>query len=593
MNPLQNTWKFSLSATRTVLVALLGLTYMQQVQAQDEKVKFGIYGRGLQQSDRLDKRDTLNVDRTSTGSVLMDLGFKITPDKKTEINAILRLRSQLGSFYAAGDESILRWIYIRGIIAKTVNYELGDIRLQLSPYTMYNNDGDAQISEAAVFSDFRRDYIQYENFNKGNSWWQQGAHADFSIGAKTSFLDQVKFDVFFLRNRNQTALDPASFQTGGRVSLLKTSRYNLAANYINLYEIGGTQSLIAPKTYFHNPVGSGELTAVLLNRAAMRLNLLAEGGLSQMNFFKDTLAPTNVNGAFFDAGLSVDLVKLGINVKATYRSVDPYFYSSGAQSKRVNFATSSNDLATFPIYGNDPLNPFSRSVSMFDMIHDPGVMNTQITAGLMAYNPVYGNATPFGVATPNRTGVDIKATWNDKNEKAGLAVNTAMLQEVVPAGSLTEKRSFMVIGLKANANIHKIIGWEKRIVLHGGFRMDQTNRPGVDSIDFVDLSSNLVDAGLELELIKKLDLLAGIKMNMASGTEYTALYNNYFQPINWNTTFYKIDQTETMIGYGARYRFSNASYLTLQHHLYNLEDAKTSARSVKFDRISLMFNLSF
>ena len=44
-------------------------------------------------------------------------------------------------------------------------------------------------------------HVDYENLNKSNSWWQQGAHTDFSLGVKSNFLDQVKFDATLTFNR--------------------------------------------------------------------------------------------------------------------------------------------------------------------------------------------------------------------------------------------------------------------------------------------------------------------------------------------------------------------------------------------------------
>jgi hypothetical protein len=524
--------------------------------------------------------------------VLLDLGFKITPDKKTEINAIMRLRSQLGSFYAAGDESLLRWVYIKGVIAKTVNYEVGDIRLQLSPYTMYNNESEGQVNEASVFRDYRRDLVYYENFNKGNSWWQQGAHTDFAIGFNSKLLDQMKFDVFFVRNRNNSTLNPASFQVGGRASVLKTSRYNLSANYLNLYDIGATLSPTA--SYAHNPVTSFELNAVLMNKATMRLSFFGEGGFSSVNFFKDALAPTNIRGAFGEGGLLFEHIKSGLSLRTSFRNVDPYFFSAGAQSKRVNFATNPNQMGAFPIFGNDPLNPNFRFVGLFDMVHDPRVMNTQIGWYLMSFNPMYGNATPYGVATPNRRGLDASLSWKDKKERADATFGGSFLQEAVLAGSATDKRKFVVMTAAANLYLNKIIGWDKKVLIHGGTRIEQTNRPGIDSIDYVQLSTMLVDAGIEVEVFKKLDLLAGIKMNTVTGNEFIAIRDQYGVTVNWDaSSFYNMNATESLVGYGAKYRFSNTSYITFQHHLYDYNDKTYTNRSVKFDRFSLMFNLNY
>ncbi len=183
-------------ALSVIAICLAVLSSYSKAQAQGENIKFGAYGRAFQQTSRLDKRDTLNPDLTSQGQVLMDLGIKINPDKKTEIQSILRLKSNLGGFYGAGNVAELRQLYIKGIIGDFLSYQVGDIYLKMTPYTMYNNGSELSVSEASVFKDLRNDFVYYENRNKGNSWWQQGAHTNFAIGTKPKVLEKIKFDGF-------------------------------------------------------------------------------------------------------------------------------------------------------------------------------------------------------------------------------------------------------------------------------------------------------------------------------------------------------------------------------------------------------------
>ena len=138
-------------ALSVITICLAVLSSYTTVKAQGDNIKFGAYGRALQQTNRLDKKDTLNIDNTSGGQVLMDLGIKINPDKKTEIQSILRLKSNLGGFYGAGNVAELRQLYVKGIIANFASYQVGDIYLKMTPYTMFNNYSELSVSEAAVF----------------------------------------------------------------------------------------------------------------------------------------------------------------------------------------------------------------------------------------------------------------------------------------------------------------------------------------------------------------------------------------------------------------------------------------------------------
>lgn len=575
---------------KALLVIFICLTVLSEqsfVQAQNDNIRFGAYGRALQQNNRLDKSDTLNVDNTSEGRLLFDLGVKVNPDKKTEIQSVLRLGTNLGGFYGGGSIAQLRQLYMKGIIGNFLSYQVGDIYLKMTPYTMFNNYSELNVNESAVFRDLRNDYVYYENLNKANSWWQQGAHTNFAVGVNSKVLEKIKFDVFFVRNRTVSIIsEPTSFQAGGRVMLIQSSRFNLGANYVNLYDAAATSG--AP-TAMRNPVHSYETEIIVMDKDKLGLNFNGEIGFSDLNFKNDTLIKTDLKGNFMDAGVTVKLKPANLKAKVSYTYVSPRFYSSAAQTKRIDYTKIPYQ---FPIYGNDPFSPINRGISSYDIVRDPSIYNVNITPLLMAYNPAYGNAMPYGKATPNRSGINVDLNYKDSLERISIDGGVSMLQEVAVT-DVNKRRNFMILSLSADLNIHKFIGFEKRIVLHGGVRMENTSRPD-DSIYAVNLVSQVYDGGLELEVLKKLDVLVGIKTVNTKGSENVSIRDQYNEIQSYNTvSFRDLNFQQMMLGYGLKYRFSSATYLTAQYHTFELTDKKTPLQTFNMNQFFLMFNMNF
>ena len=559
--------------------------------AQDnDKVKFGAYGRALQQNTTLAADDTTHADNISKGHVLVDLGININPDKRTEVQAIIRMRSDIGGFYTAGSALQLRQLYIKGLIGKYLSYQVGDLYLQMSPFTFYNNNAEGTINEGRIFADFRRDYTNYENLsNKGNYWWQQGATTNFSLAFKESKIDSMRVDAFFVRNRAEiigpiTANNnPALFHAGGRITLTSTDKMKLIGNYVNLFEVGKTSN---SDSAISNPVMSLQLDYTLWNKEQTALRVVGEGGYSQM-IFKNFPDRGTKDGSFIEGAVKFNLKPANLLFSAGYSYVDPQFYSSAAQSKRVNFA---NAPATFPIYGDGPLAQ-NRTANIFDLVKDTAVYNQRIVSQLMTYDPTLNNSQPYGKATPNRQGVNVDVQYKDSAQKIMVNVNGAYLTEIVGQGSPTQKRNFLVLKGGADFHIHKFIGWKKKLILTTGVRYENTKRSG-DPVETVDLTSTLIDLGLEVEVLNRLDVLVGTKMLTASGNEFVAVHNKFNDIINF-TSAPTINVNQSLLAAGLKYRFSANTYITVQDHIFTYTDGNNSVRNYSFNQFLIMFNMNF
>ncbi|MFM7023557.1 MAG: hypothetical protein ACKOXB_11335 [Flavobacteriales bacterium] len=575
---MKNIYTYTMKPT-TILACLL-LINIQFLNAQDDKIKFGAYARALQQQSNMTPADTTNPDNTSKGHVLMDLGINVNPDKKTEIQAIIRFNNNFNGFYTAGASATLRQLSVKGTVAKYFNYQVGDLYMKLTPYTFFNNTSEGAVNEASIFHNLRNDYTNYENLsNRGNAWWQQGAATNFSLAFNQSFLDTVRFDGFFLRNRASYAVIPSSFHAGGKITITQSSRLKLAGNYINLYDIGASTAIDTLSA--QNPVATGEIEFKIINGQNAQLILIGEGGNSHYAFkdYKSTLR----SGYFYDAGLQLNLRKQNLIITADYSFVSPQFYSSAAQTKRVDYT---NTPATLTNYNNT----LTRGISAFDLIIDPSIYNQGIVRTLMAYNPIYGNAQPYGKATPNRAGVNLNIQYKDSLERIIADVEAAYLSDIAGEGS-SNLRKFLVLKGGVDVNIHKFLGWKKQITLSAGYSMESTKRGG-DTLQSVSLVNSVLDLGLEVEVFKRISVLGGFKVLASQGNEFIAVRDKYNDITNFSA-MKNINVGQGLIAAGLKYRFSEKSYLTAQYHIFNYQDNTTSANNYTLSQFLVMFNMNF
>ncbi len=553
------------------------------LKAQSDKVKFGAISRTFIENDKL-KNDTVNASKINSGYTLLDLGININPDKNTEIQSVIRFRSDIGGFYGPGTLIELRQLRVKGVIAKFLNYEIGDLHMQLSPYTLYNTTAEGGINESAAFSDLRNDIAYYDNRNNGNRWWQQGAHADFALVFKETFISSVKLDGFLLRNRGDL-LNTSIYYGGGKLTLNQSKYLTVTGNFINLYDDG--KSLNKSKET-QNPVMSSEVM-FKLDKEKYRFNVTGEAGASQLNVSKDPAifgdTASSFKDNFFDAAVGIDLKPSHLGFKVGYNYVGPNFFSAGAQSKRVDFTR--NPLL-FPNEINSTTT--DRNINLFDLTRDAKIYNTNITRQLMAYNPAFGNALPYGKATPNRKGITVDASYKDSLEKVVANVTTAILSDISGEGT-TDHKNFTVIKGDVTVNVNRFIGFTKAIALTAGAMMENTARTGVDAgeADKINLKSMLLDFGLQFEVVKKLDVLGGVKLFNSKGNEFYAK-----RDVNNQITSFQaiaMDENQTLIGYGLKYRFSKFSYLSLQNQMFSYKSGIDGKRDYSFDQLYIMFNM--
>ena len=102
--------------------------------AQDNNKKYWLSGnaRNVINLDEIHTEDdSLATSKVEYGHTLVDLSANIKPNDNTYINAILRVRNEYGGFWGSGVTFDLRQLYMKGLIANAIRYQVGDFSYKL------------------------------------------------------------------------------------------------------------------------------------------------------------------------------------------------------------------------------------------------------------------------------------------------------------------------------------------------------------------------------------------------------------------------------------------------------------------------------
>jgi hypothetical protein len=565
---------------KRLLLILLIFTAGQSMNAQT--VFFNGLGRAIVTNDRLrgialdpdtagSRKDTLNPRKGTGGYTLFDLGINAEPNESLRASAILRIKNEFGGFYGDGSLLLFRQLRLEGVLNKFLKYEIGDIDIGLTPYTIYNFDEIYHDYEADVFS-VRRSIVHYENFNYGNKWRVQGFNAIAALKFAKG-IERISFRGFATRNRAALfSFYPDRLMIGGRIELMQSKNFVIGGNYVGLSDIYQTDS--NKVTNYDNRIFTGDFKAGIDNDK-IALFLSGEAGFSQYQYDTSGMVITkDTASGFYDLGLTAKYKPLGIRFSVNYRYVGENYSSPAAQTRRIyDFGVpgQSGDYRSGMIYSNIGNNFASnRNPILFDRLTQENMRNVTIQTMLMPYLPQYNNITPYGIATPNRQGITLNAGIGEQDKVIKADVTADFLNEVTGEGN-PEKRKFTGIKGGMAFSLSTLLKYEKVFNLNFGIRNEHTQREGSNAVD---LKSNLIDAGLTVEFVRNLDLLLGYKILTAKGNEFLARRDAF----NFITGYdqYDIDMTEGIFALGGRYRFSKNTYFTAQGHFVSFINHKNN-----------------
>ncbi|MEL6971137.1 MAG: hypothetical protein AAFZ63_06470 [Bacteroidota bacterium] len=586
------------------LLLLLGLSMPLQAQdgsslpsredaSADEKVQFNGLGRTILNSTSIDgallDTDSTTARNLQDGEFLLDVAINAQPNDKTEVQGILRLRNEFGGFFGAGVTVEIRELWARGLIGNTVRYRVGDFDHVMTPYTFFNPDQEGIVNQPTIFQP-QNDVIDYELFyGDGNTRRLQGANLDFGLDF-AQILQEVKADAFIARIRGTDFFTTPTRFTGGGQLDFATRRFgndstgvraDIGINWSNVWD--DLQSGNAT-TGIRNDVISVDFNVELYENESLAVQFRGEAGQSNLEQRDGEKVTAEEDDTFLEAGVAVQLKKSKLGFSATYLDIGPDFFSIGAQSKRVDF---NRQMSFYDRIGNDRR---LRMPTLFDLGRDRALYTFQLSDQLMAYDPRYANVMPYGQATPNRSGIQIGVNYGDNESPLEAEATVSLLEEIRGSGTF-ELKSFTQIRLAADVHINRLADWKRTTVLTLGLQQEQTDRSGQD-VEQVDLSSTLIEVGLEAELFDRFDLLAGARLLTAEGSDYIPEYSGFNDIEDFPSRFIADDQ-ETLIGAGFRYRFRDNIYLTVQYQQFSLERAQDPTNDYDLRQIFAQYNMEF
>lgn len=562
-----------------VFVFLLSVCSASYAQVQ---FNFNGLGRAIVTSNKLSgptmNNDTLSSSKGVSGYTLFDLQPNLVINNNVRANVILRMRNPFGSFYGANTVFAFRQFQIMGRIGKVVDYEIGDIYLggDMTKFTLFNPDEIYHDFESDIHAN-RRSVLEYENFNSGNMWRLQGVRgkSNFAFNKGIKGLGISLFATRTNATNNQSV--PDRILTGGRIGVVQSEYLSVGVNYVGILDVKVNTDAVD----YSNNVITGDVK-LTLNREKFLAQLNGEFGTSTFkNVQQFTDSTVKYSDYVMEAGFKGVYKPAKVKLFVSYRSVGAQFTSPAAQTARLNVDQS---LWMFNKIDNFTVN---RNMTLYDRLTDEQTYNRSISPVLYNFLPQYGNLSPYGDATPNRTGITVGLGTDTSAKIINAEVRADLYGELIGEG-VTEKRSFTSIRGGVRFNFGDLLKINRKMSVNIGARQENTTRSGSAPIDFKSL---LIDIGTSIETFKKIDALVGVKLLSASGNEYLSTRNQFNLINSYNA--YQIDLQETILSFGARIRFSDRSYLTGSYNTSVYKETQSYNYNYNINQLFLNYTLAF
>jgi hypothetical protein len=555
------------------------------IKAQEKKIDFFGSGRftlnNSSLSGKLIDKDTTTARKQMTGTTLFDLGFHIRPSENTEIKAITRVQNEINGFWGGGIIFNLRELYLRGLMFNRIKYQVGDLNTRMTAYTLFNNNGELSQSNPAAFNTFS-EVINYDKFYGQNSWRQQGATANIGFDFD-KYLNHINITSLITKNRQTDYFSsPDRLFSGSTIQAKLFNQLNLAYNYTNTFDV--ENSAMFSNALFNNSVNSFEIKE-LFNLNKLKIDLNAELGQSNVNFKNNPTAPSIKDGMFLDGGLNIENKKSNWNFGLNLRSVETTFRSVGAQSRRVDFNAVASE---YPYYTN---RESVRPINLLSVLTDGNYYNMFLSPTLRDYNPAYENMLPYGKATPNRQGADLKFGWNHSNKNLIKISGSASFYNEITGQGTTAIRDFTNLEIMADLGVNELYKGKKKVHVGVFVKQQNTGRTGTEGIDKIDLKTSQIKVGFEYEILPNLDLqLACILLN-AKGNEFLAQRNSFNEIIFYKS--FNADLQETILLGGINYQFSKNNCLKIQYQQADWNNKLLTDNQYTINRLAVIYNLFF
>lgn len=569
----------SISA-RIFLPVLFCIASLSAVSQQRKMVDFTggarsvITNNGLSVSDSIP--DTTTVRHTTGGYALVDLGINIRPNATTELLGMFRIRSDYGGFWGAGVSFDVRQLWLKGIIGDIIRYQVGDLNLKQTPFTLYNHHADRFDSLPDVFS-LQSDIVDYERFYTGNTWRQQGANIDFGL----EFAEGIKgidFTGYITRmNATDFLAVPERLLAGFSAVVVQQENLKIGYHRSSMFDVQGTA---AEDVSFSNEVQS---VTGYYKLPVKQWAFTLDGEMGQSVFsdsrFQDR---TPLDDYFVYGKLNALWKPFSLSFHTGYLNVGPDFRSFGAQSKDIDYSASPE---SFNRYTDAQV---LRPLDLQDLIGNNNLYMTSVSDRLMEFDPAINNVLPYGVATFNRVGIFGGLDYTNKSFVAN--ATCYRLREIRGQGTYALK-DFSRVDINTRVHIEQLLKWKKRVVFHASASLQSTTRTGVSSLEDVSLRSDRMQGGLEVEVSKGLDVIGGVVLMQTTGNEFIADRDDYTQIDFFERKDFDLQQQTAAAG--LRYRFEKNIYICGLYQSSTYDDRTRTTAGFTINRFALIYNMTF
>lgn len=566
---------------KNLAILLLLSSVCLNVAAQNEhKVSFVGGARSIQSNSSMkvdeSANDTTTAKDISRGYALLDLGVNIKPNKSTEIMGMFRIRNEFGGFWGSGVSFQVRQLWLKGVIANAIRYQVGDLNLKQTEFTLHNYHSDQIDSLPSIF-DLQKNIVDYERFYLNNNTWRmQGANVDFGF-TFSKYISEINVDAFIARlNATDFTTTPDRLMGATTLQLVVNKNIEVGYNFNSVFDVKGT---IPDSNVFNNMINTvnWKLNTDIGNN---NLAFCGEVGQSKYEYSHDELAP-KLKDYFVNAYALYDIKKWNLKATVGYLNVGTDFRSIGSQSKDINYNA---QPVYYNRYGNDQQ---IRPISIGDVVANDDIYNRTVTSKLMTNNPIYNNVLPYGLATFNRLGMYAKLQYTSKKN---IVINGEYynLREITGQGT-TALKHFEMYKLFVKIPINEFYNGSNELSVQVGTNYQVTKRNSSATIENIDLKAMQLSAGFTWEFVKKFQLLGGLIIQNSKGNEFVADRNSYGEVIYFNLTDYNTDQQ--IAAAGLRYNFTPKIYICALYQSTNYKDKTSLNPNYRINQFGLIFNM--
>lgn len=560
---------------------LIGLFSLNSAICQFPKFELGGYSRGVTDIGYLANEDSISRDVDVESHALFDFAIrgKLTP--KAEVYAELRLGTNLALFDTSASYAQLRRIVVSGDINDIWHYEIGDIDISWTPYTIWNYGSEGNARESELFAQWRA-LQDYENFSESNHWRLKGAKFEGLWTKDDSSV--VKVSNFISRIEASDEITRPEVLMGGVEIMFSRRKIGLGIRMQDFAVLGNTI-----------PDGSNANVAALstdFSFSGSSLSIRGEAGGSLSSSVADLSSPfsgsaNNIRGGFWNIQSSTSWSeKWRASLEA--HSVSDTYIAPASQSKRIRF---DQVPSSFAQVNNDN---WSRNLSQGDILsasYQPRgnrPWNQLVQRELMPYDARYGTATPYGKATPNRRGISLRIARGDNQDTWSFEMASSVLQDLTPEG-VDNRRVYMCSDAMGQFTVSSLWKGERKLKMNGGWRLQRAHRDGT-IFESVNLKSQVFDFGGTWDVMESVSLLYGVKLIRAIGTEYLALRDADFTITDFNkVTLDLMDEFQAM---GLQWNLNKQTQATIQWQHWALNDF-SNEQSATISRVLFIFKTSF